>query len=225
MVYLGRNDSQVKINGFRIELGEVEAAMAAAPGVQQSCVVVHADRGGNQRLAAYFVAAPEAELSARVLGEFFAGRLPAHMRPSSYMRLAELPLTVNGKLDQAALPAYSIGSDATEHEAPQSLSESEERVARIFEDVLDLRRIGPDDNFFDCGGTSLLLIKAHLRLQAQFERLIPVTMMFECPTVRSLATRLLSDGPTSSDRNAVQQQAQKARSAFARARAAKGMAS
>jgi amino acid adenylation domain-containing protein len=225
MVYLGRNDSQVKINGFRIELGEVEATMAAAPGVQQSCVVVHADRGGNQRLAAYFVAAPEAELSARVLGEFCAGRLPAHMRPSSYTRLAELPLTVNGKLDQAALPAYSIGSDATDHEAPQSLSESEERVARIFEDVLDLRRIGPDDNFFDCGGTSLLLIKAHLRLQAQFERLIPVTMMFECPTVRSLATRLLSDGPTSSDRNAVQQQAQKARSAFARARAAKGMAS
>jgi acyl carrier protein len=225
MVYLGRNDSQVKINGFRIELGEVEAAMAAVPGVQQSCVVVYADRAGNQRLAAYFVAAPEAELTARALGEFFAGRLPAHMRPSSYTRLAELPLTVNGKLDQAALPAPSTGSGATEDEVPRSLSETEERVARIFEDVLDLRRIGPEDNFFDCGGTSLLLINAHLRLQAQFERLIPVTMMFECPTVRSLAKRLSSDKSPSSERSVFQQQAQKARGAFARARAAKGMAS
>jgi acyl carrier protein len=107
----------------------------------------------------------------------------------------------------------------------QSLSDTEERVALIFQDVLDLRRIGPDDNFFDCGGTSLLLINAHLRLQAQFERLIPVTMMFECPTVRSLAKRLSGDGPSLSEKNAVQQQAQKARNAFARARAAKGVAS
>jgi amino acid adenylation domain-containing protein len=225
MVYLGRNDSQVKINGFRIELGEVEAVMAAAPGVQQSCVVLHSDGSGNHRLAAYFVAAPGIELSARVLGEFFAGRLPAHMRPSSYTRLTELPLTVNGKLDQAALPMPSMVFVSTEREDPQSLSETEERVARIFEDVLDLQRIGPDDNFFDCGGTSLLLIKAHLRLQAQFEVPIPVTLMFECPTVRLLAKRLSSDKPSSSERSVVQQQAQKARGAFARARATKGIAS
>ena len=225
MVYLGRNDSQVKINGFRIELGEVEAALAAASGVQQSCVVVHTDGSGNHRLAAYFVAAPETELSARALGEFFAGRLPAHMRPSSYTRLLELPLNVNGKLDQAALPMPLMVSVAREREVPQSLSETEERVARIFQDALGLGRIGLDDNFFDCGGTSLLLINAHLRLQAQLERLIPVTMMFECPTVRSLAKRLSNDKPSSSERSAVQQQAQKARGAFARLRATKGIAS
>jgi amino acid adenylation domain-containing protein len=225
LVYLGRNDNQVKINGFRIEIGEVEAVMAAAPGVQQSCVVVHTDGMGNQRLAAYFVAAPKAELTAGVLGEFFAGRLPAHMRPSSYTRLKELPLTVNGKLDQAALPTPSPGSATSTDGVLQSLSETEERVVRIFQDVLDFRHIGPDDNFFDSGGTSLLLINAHLRLQAQFERLIPVTMMFECPTVRSLAKRLSSDRPSLSEKNAVQQQAQKARNAFARARAAKGVAS
>jgi amino acid adenylation domain-containing protein len=229
MVYLGRNDSQVKINGFRIELGEVEAAMAAAPGVQQSCVVVQTDGNGNQRLAAYFVAASETEPTARTLGEFFTGRLPAHMRPSSYTRLKELPLTVNGKLDQAALPRpfTEVGRDAVTRESAvsQSLSETEERVARIFQDALDLRRIGPDDNFFDCGGTSLLLINAHLHLQAQFERLIPVTMMFECPTVRSLAKRLSSVKTSSSERNVVQERAQRARAAFAQARAAKVVAS
>src|ERR1700733_2372735 len=101
IVYLGRNDSQVKINGFRIELGEVEAALAEVPGVQQSCVVAHTDKTGTQRLAAYFVASPDVELSARTLGKFFVARMPAHMRPSSYTPLKRLPLTVNGKLDAA----------------------------------------------------------------------------------------------------------------------------
>jgi amino acid adenylation domain-containing protein len=227
IVYLGRNDSQVKINGFRIELGEVEAALAEVPGVQQSCVVAHTDKAGTQRLAAYFVASPGVELSARTLGEFFITRMPAHMRPSSYTPLERLPLTVNGKLDAAALPAPSIGSGnvAPTGSGPQSLSETEEQVSRVFVDVLDLRAIGLDDNFFDCGGTSLLLISAHLRLQAHFERLFPVTLMFECPTVRSLARRLSDNGSSASEKSVVQQQAQKARGAFARARAMKGVAS
>jgi amino acid adenylation domain-containing protein len=226
MVYLGRNDSQVKINGFRIELGEVEAALAQAPGVKQSCVVAHTDKAGTQRLAAYYVATPGIELTARMLGEFFVSKMPAQMRPSSYTALKELPLTVNGKLDVAALPAPSIGSAGVAQDStPQSLSETEERVSRVFGDVLDLRGIGLDDNFFDSGGTSLLLISAHLRLQAQFERLIPITVMFECPTVRSLAKRLSANGSSVAEKDAIQQQAQKARGAFARARATKGVAS
>jgi amino acid adenylation domain-containing protein len=227
IVYLGRNDSQVKINGFRIELGEVEAALAEVPGVKQSCVVAHTDKTGTQRLAAYFVASPGIELTARVLGEFFVSKMPAHMRPSSYTELKELPLTVNGKLDAAALPAPSIGSSgiAQAGSTPQSLSETEEQVSRVFTDVLDLRGIGLDDNFFDSGGTSLLLISAHLRLQAHFERLIPVTLMFECPTVRSLAKRLSTNGSSASEKDLIRQQAQKARGAFARARATKGVAS
>ncbi|MBB5343276.1 amino acid adenylation domain-containing protein [Tunturibacter empetritectus] len=227
MVYLGRNDSQVKINGFRIELGEVEAALAETPGVKQSCVVALTDKTGTQRLAAYFVAAPGIEVTARMLGEFFVSKMPAQMRPSSYTALKELPLTVNGKLDVAALPAPSVGSAGVIEAGSnsQSLSETEERVSRVFTDVLDLQGIGLDDNFFDSGGTSLLLISAHLRLQAQFERLIPITVMFECPTVRSLAKRLSTNGTSASEKDAIQQQAQKARGAFARARATKGVAS
>ncbi|MEO6806094.1 MAG: amino acid adenylation domain-containing protein [Edaphobacter sp.] len=225
MVYLGRNDSQVKINGFRIELGEVEAALAAVPGVQRSCVVARADGDGNQRLAAYYVPASGADLTPRIFGEFFAEKMPAHMRPSSYTKLKELPLTVNGKLDAAALPAPSTDLGAPDDGGLQSLSDTEEKVAQIFSEVLDLSRIGLDDNFFDCGGTSLLLIKAHLRLQTQFERTIPVTLMFECPTVRSLAKRLSAVKASSTTMNAVQQQARRSRDAFARARAAKGVVS
>jgi amino acid adenylation domain-containing protein len=225
LVYLGRNDSQVKINGFRIELGEVEAAMAAVSGVQQSCVVARTDTDGTARLAAYFVPAPGAELTASFFGKLFSERMPAHMRPSSYTRLKEMPLTVNGKLDAAALPTPLMGMGGEEDGVPRSLSETESQVARVFTDTLNLRRIGLDDNFFDCGGTSLLLIGAHLRLQAQFERQIPVTLMFECPTVRSLAKRLSADKPAAPAINAIQQQARKTRDAFARVRAAKSVAS
>jgi acyl-coenzyme A synthetase/AMP-(fatty) acid ligase len=227
VVYLGRNDSQVKINGFRIELGEVEAVMASAPGVKQSCVVARSDGDGNHRLAAYFVAASETEVTASSLGRFFAERMPAHMRPSSYMRVEELPLTVNGKLDASALPAplRDGSAGASENKPGQSLSSAEEKVAQIFSEILGLRRIGLDDNFFDCGGTSLLLIKAHLRVQAEFEKPIAVTLMFECPTVRSLAARLSADKPSSAAMSAVQQQARKARDVFAKARAAKSVAS
>ena len=226
LIYLGRNDSQVKINGFRIELGEVEAALAEAPGVKQSCVVAHTDGDGTQRLAAYFVADPGTELTASFLGRFFAERVPAHMRPSSYTRLTVLPLTVNGKLDASALPPPSMGEGANTQakETEQPLSEIEQQVARVFLDTLDIRRIGLDDNFFDCGGTSLLLIRAHLRLQAQFARPIPVTLMFECSTVRSLAKRLAIDRASLTGMHAVQQRARRARDAFARARAAKSEA-
>lgn len=225
LVYLGRNDSQVKINGFRIELGEVEAAMAAVPGVQQSCVVAHADGGGEARLAAYFVASTGAELDAKYFGRFFSERMPAHMRPSSYTRLKELPLTVNGKLDAAALPLPSVDIGLLTEGLSQSLSAIEEEVARVFTETLDLRRIGLDDNFFDCGGTSLLLIRAHLRLQARFARPIPVTLMFECPTARSLAKGLSEEKQAEPAINAVQQQARKTRDAFARVRATKSVVS
>jgi amino acid adenylation domain-containing protein len=227
MVYLGRNDSQVKINGFRIELGEVEAALAEVPGVVQSCVIARKGGDGAHRLAAYFVAGDDLTLTPQMLGRFFVERMPAHMRPSSYTRLDKLPLTVNGKLDIAALPLPMQGVDVSGQEvnASQSLSDYEERVAKIFSEALDLPRIGLDDNFFDCGGTSLLLIKAHLRIQAQFERVIPITLMFECPTVRSLAARLSVNKASTSAITAVQEKAKKTRDAFARARAAKSVVS
>jgi len=225
MVYLGRNDSQVKINGFRIELGEVEAALAEVPGVQQSCVVAHTDSDGTQRLAVYFVAAPETAITARSLGTFFALRMPAHMRPSFYTQLETLPITVNGKLDAAALPPPSPSMPSSEEGgSSQTLSETEEQVARILSGALDVKRIGLDDNFFDCGGTSLLLIKAHQRLQGLFSKPIPVTLMFECPTVRLLAKRLTTETSFPSA-NTIQQQARKTRDAFAKARALKGVTS
>ena len=203
LVYLGRRDGQVKINGFRIELGEVEAALRGCTGVEQACVLVR-----EARLIAYIVGSgsPAAELK---------GKLPAHMLPSVYVPLLALPLNANGKVDQSALPDPVIAPSA-----PTTLGTPTERVvAEVWAKVLG-SHTGLDENFFDAGGTSLLLIAARTALQEQLSRTIPVTWMFECTTVRALAKRLDEGvGATPSNTNAERQ-----RQAFARARQLKGAA-
>lgn len=226
LVYLGRGDGQVKINGFRIELGEIEAAIAAYPGVRQVCVIAPEDRNGHRRLAAYFVA--EARVTAHSLSGFLSRRLPAQMMPAFYTQMDALPLTGNGKVDRATLPAPAGG---TQGMMPEAGSPMQERVAALWRKVLETPDVGLDDNFFDIGGSSLLLIAMRTELQAQLERRIPVTWMFEFTTIRTFAERLdVSEEKTESASvalnqgsiGAAQEQARRQREAFARIRAAKG---
>ena len=224
LAYLGRGDSQVKINGFRIELGEVEAAIADYPGVRQLCVAAHIDAGGSQRLAAYYVVAEGAAVQGHMLSEFLSKRLPAQMMPAFYMQVEAIPLTGNGKVDRAALPVPAAGSKATGSGAGTPV---QEQVAAVWRRVLDAPEIGFDDNFFDIGGSSLLLITARAELQERLGRAIPITWMFEFTTVRALAGKLGEGAETvgagKAPLGAAQQQAQKQREAFARLRAAKGV--
>jgi acyl-CoA synthetase (AMP-forming)/AMP-acid ligase II len=231
LVYLGRGDGQVKINGFRIELGEVEAALSDYPGMQQVCVIAHADQTGRQRLAAYFVA--EKSIEAHLVSEFLSRRLPPQMMPAFYVQMGAIPLTGNGKVDRAALPKPVTGSRVatTEHGSPM-----QERVAAAWRKVLDTANVGLDDNFFDIGGTSLFLIAVRSQLQEELGRQIPITWMFEFTTIRSLAERLeetgaaaasgapVGNGANTGALSAAQEQARKQREAFARLRMSKGAA-
>jgi amino acid adenylation domain-containing protein len=228
LVYLGRNDHQVKINGFRIELGEVEAAIAGYPGIRQVCVIAHADHTGRQRLAAYFVAEGNASISAHAISQFLQERSPAQMIPAFYIQVPSIPLTHNGKVDRAALPKPVSGSltPAAEKGTPM-----QERVAAIWRSVLEAPNVGLDDNFFDIGGSSILLIRIRTELQTQLARQIPITWMFEFTTIRALADKLRDADPESSSMpssapnavlSAAQEQARKQREAFARMRTAKG---
>ena len=230
LVYLGRGDGQVKISGFRIELGEVETAISDYPGVQQVCVVEHLDEGGNRRLAAYYVMADGLHLPVYMLSDFLSRRLPAHMMPAFYTQLREMPLTGNGKTDRVALPKPATGSKTARF---QQGSPIQEEVAAIWRKVLDAPNVGLDDNFFDIGGSSLLLIAARSQLQEQLGRQIPITWMFEFTTVKALAGKLSENHTTSASGPAianktsmrvVEQQASKQREAFARLRAMKGAA-
>jgi len=224
LVYLGRNDSQVKINGFRIELGEVEAAVAGYPGIRQVCVIAHSDHTGRQRLAAYFVTEGNAPIAAHSLSEFLAERSPAQMLPAFYIQVESIPLTHNGKVDRAALPKPVTGSITPVAEKGTPM---QELVAAIWRKVLEAPNVGLDDNFFDIGGSSILLIRIRTELQAGLGRQIPITWMFEFTTIRSLADKLReaeSESATapSAVLSAAQEQARKQRDAFARMRSMKG---
>jgi amino acid adenylation domain-containing protein len=190
--FLGRMDNQVKVRGFRIELGEVEAALLDHPAVREAVVVARAERG-EKRLVAYAVFAGE-EPAAEALRAFLRQRLPDYMVPALFMALPALPLTANGKVDRRRLPAPEerrpeLGVGFV---APGDGLES--TVAKIWQEVLGVDRVGVDDNFFDLGGSSLLIVQAHQKLQAALGREIPILLLFNHPNVRSLAARLSDQG-------------------------------
>ena len=196
--YLGRADLQVKIRGFRIELGEIEAALTGLPGVREAVVVARSDRSdrsdGSVRLVAY-IAGEAADPAA--LRQALAERLPDYMIPAAFVFLAVLPLTGNGKIDRAALPA-------PEDAAPSAADRREARdpldghLLGLFRDALGLpagRETGIDDDFFALGGTSITsAIFAH-RLQEALGETFHVVAVFDHPTVAALADHLRERHP------------------------------
>jgi amino acid adenylation domain-containing protein len=183
--YLGRLDQQVKIRGFRIEPGEIEAALMEHPSVREAAVVVREYAPGDRRLVGYVAA--DAELTQAAARAFLRERLPEHMVPAAFVVLDALPLTTNGKLDRRALPA-PVAADAPTAGAPLSRREGE--VAEVWREVLGTGAIGPDDNFFDLGGNSLLLIRLAGLLRERLGSTVTAVELFRFPTVRTLAARL-----------------------------------
>ncbi|WP_455431705.1 non-ribosomal peptide synthase/polyketide synthase [Streptomyces griseosporeus] len=190
LVYVGRADRQIKLRGFRIEPGEIEAAVVAAPEVAASAVVVREDRPGDRRVVAYAVPAPGATVAPEALRARLREVLPDHMVPAAVVVLDRIPVTVNGKLDQAALPAPRY--DTTAGRTPGD--PVEELLAGVFAEVLGVDRVGPDDSFFDLGGHSLLAMRLVARVSAVLGTELPVRAVFESPTVRELA-RIAAGGP------------------------------
>lgn len=218
--YLGRSDTQVKIHGFRIELGEIEAALAGHERIREARVVAHTDEAGNKRLVAYYVTRDREPLETLELSKYLRAKLPTWMVPSVYLSIRCFPLTSHGKVDFAALPAPVAGSAKNSMES--NGTEMEEMVAGVWREVLGAQHVEADDNFFDIGGSSLLLIVVHARLQALLNKKIPITELFACTTVRALSERL---GGIAVDSGLwptlAQDLAHKQRNAFARARAAR----
>ena len=188
--FLGRVDRQVKIRGFRVELGEVEAAVGGHPEVREAAVVVGPDAYGQPRIIAYYAAVNGSSLAADELRSFLRASLPSYMVPAALVPLPALPRTVSGKVDPMALPAprEEAAGPSASGEAPRT--GLEQSIAEIWREVLGVEQVGIEDNFFDRGGHSLLLIRVHSRLQKILDREIPVVDLFNHPTIAALARHL-----------------------------------
>jgi mycobactin peptide synthetase MbtF len=191
LAFAGRADGQVKVRGYRVEPGEVEAVLAAYPGVGQAAVVAREDAPGQKRLVAYVVpAAGQETVDAGGLRQHAARHLPEYMVPAAVVALPELPVTANGKLDRAALPAPDFAALAGRQEPRGPV---EEVVCGLFAELLELEQVGASDSFFDLGGDSISSIQLVARARQAGVVFTPRDV-FERKTPTGLAAVAVSQG-------------------------------
>ncbi len=202
--YLGRMDTQVKIRGFRIELGEISAAIERHPGVRESIVTARDNLLSEKTLSAYVVKHAEHEVAIPELRQMLRDQLPEYMIPTAFEFIQQIPLTVNGKIDLAALPPATRSNQEPTSVDPELNREPltgqsltlEQRISAVWGQVLQIPDPDRDVNFFDAGGNSIHLAEVHVSLQQQLAREFPITDLFTHTTIRSLAAHL-EDGATS----------------------------
>ncbi|MGA5702114.1 non-ribosomal peptide synthetase [Peterkaempfera bronchialis] len=191
LLLIGRRDFQVKISGIRVETGEVESALKELPQIREAVVMPFTDRLGERQLAAHLVAEPGARPLPTELRAALRAVLPDHAVPTAYVLLDELPLTANHKIDRAALPDPSqVGRPLRAAVGGRAADRLERQVTDLWCEVLGIADAGPDDNFFDLGGTSLRVAAVHERLTRGLAPALRMTDLYRAPTVRAL-TRLI----------------------------------
>lgn len=188
--HLGRLDSQVKVRGFRIELGEIEHVMTTHEAAREVVVTAHDVRGTTHLIAHYLA---DTDISISEWRDHLRGRLPQYMVPSAFTRLDEFPLTPNRKVDRSALNAPdSLVAPDLPYRAPSNATE--ERIAEIWAEALDLDRVGVDDDFFAIGGHSLLAIRIFARIRRELGVRLDIAVLFEHSTVAAIAQQLERSG-------------------------------
>ncbi|HDQ71155.1 MAG TPA: amino acid adenylation domain-containing protein, partial [Chloroflexi bacterium] len=189
LVYVGRNDHQVKVRGFRIELGEIEAALAKHPAVRETVVITRDDRPGDVYLTAYAVLNPGEDASVTDLRMFLKPRLPEYMVPAAFVLLPEFPLTASGKIDRRALPAP--GSERPDLEAPYVMPETsiEKALAAVWSEALGVEQVGVYDNFFALGGDSIRSVRV-LALARARGLAFSLETFFQHQTIADLAQEI-----------------------------------
>ncbi|MET8838696.1 amino acid adenylation domain-containing protein [Streptomyces rubiginosohelvolus] len=182
---LGRSDGQVKLRGHRIEIGEIEAHLAQWPPLARAVVTVRTDTAGDAALCAYCVPEAGAALDVRALRRHLARSLPSYMIPSHFTELPALPLTANGKVDTAALPAPRADAGDRPYEDPVTLYEVS--VARHWKTLLGREQVGLEDDFFELGGSSIKLIELLHHLRTEFGIGVPVSRLYQVTTLHGMA--------------------------------------
>jgi amino acid adenylation domain-containing protein/thioester reductase-like protein len=191
--YLGRVDQQVKIRGFRIEPGEIEAKLLQIDGISACAVVDRQDDTGRKYLCAYICGTRRKNVN-QLRGEL-AKELPAYMVPSYFIWMDSLPLGVSGKVDRKGLPEPDKEERQANRDENASLSTATEKgLAEIWGNVLKLKKIGREDNFFDIGGDSLSIVMVSAEVYKRFQVEVSLEKVYENPTLENFAK--LIDGET-----------------------------
>ncbi len=194
--FLGRADDQVKVRGYRIELGEIASVLREVAGVRDALVTVRGEDKGEPRLIAYAVREAGAALSIPELRQHLRKQLPDYMVPSGFVILDQIPLTVSGKVDRQALPDvdHEHSDLAANYVGPRS--ETESVITQIWQQVLDVKKLGIHDNFFDLGGHSLLMVQVYNKLREAFHKDVPMVELFRNPTIATLSGYFSGDAAT-----------------------------
>jgi amino acid adenylation domain-containing protein len=189
--FLGRVDHQIKLRGYRIEPGEIISVLNGYPAVQTSMVLAREDTPGDKHLVAYVVLNQGMSASTNTLQEWLAERLPDYMIPAVFVHLDILPVTANGKVDRAALPAPDASNILQREDITATpVTPMEERLVEIVAPLLELEQVGIDDNFFLLGGNSMMGTQLIMRVAETFGIDLPLRTLFEKPTVRQLAAEI-----------------------------------
>ncbi|BAU12354.1 amino acid adenylation domain-containing protein [Leptolyngbya sp. NIES-3755] len=199
--FLGRMDDQIKIRGFRIELEEIEAVLAQHLNVQDAIVTVR-EIEGDRQLIAYIVPRNAENLTERELRSFLKTKLPIYMLPAAFVLIDSVPLTVNGKVNQRALPVPHFNA-IQEYSAPATTS-LETALIALWRQLLGRERIGIQDNFFELGGHSLLVTQLVSRIRDRYQVELPLRSVFEAPTIAELAQRIEALKPATQRREEIE---------------------
>ena len=184
----GRLDHQVKIRGYRIELSEIESILLNHPAVRSNIVTTYETETGEKNLAAYLVCDPKNIPGVFELRSFLEQRLPDYMVPLSFTFLKELPLMPNGKIDRCSLPAPGTMISGVKYTAPKS--PFEQKLVSIWEEILNLKRVGTNDNFFRVGGHSILATRLIHQISATFDVELSLGTIYDFPTIACLAKEI-----------------------------------
>ncbi|MHB9940925.1 hypothetical protein CF065_04670 [Clostridium sporogenes] len=190
MEFLGRMDNQVKIRGFRIEIGEIENLLLANKAIHEAVIIDRDDKNGTKYLCAYMTTFED--ISVGDLRSYLLDKLPDYMIPSYFIKLEEIPLTSNGKVDRKALPKPDRSiAICTEYVAPTN--DIEESILELWMEVLDLESIGVNDDFFELGGNSLSMITINSKLKERTGKNISIATLFRHSTISSLAKYIMQN--------------------------------
>lgn len=208
--FLGRVDHQVKIRGFRIEPGEIETALTEHTQVREALVLARESERGQQQLVAYVTGASPSQATPQVNGVHLKAadpeplitelrrhlkqKLPDYMLPNVITVLDHFPLTSTGKIDREALPDPAPSRyESAALTAPRDIVELQ--LTKLWEQILGVRPVGLDDNFFEMGGHSMLAVRLLIQIEAAFKQKLPLATLFQTPTIAELAQVLRREKP------------------------------